>query len=59
MKSRHSYFLRTFKCPCCGQARTAPKKRETAQNHIKHMYCSNCKEFMAFKQVGADRVKGV
>lgn len=43
------YYLRTFRCPVCGERRTAPKKQRSEAGHIKDLWCSRCKDIRKFE----------
>lgn len=52
MKKKKRY-IREFKCPICGSSMFASKRKgsPTPPNHIKTMYCYNCKRTRPFIQL--------
>lgn len=53
---RQPIVLRNFKCPCCAEIVSAPKKksRQTSEGHIKDMWCWKCKSEQKFIQIRYD-----
>ena len=54
MKIDKNYFISRLYCPKCGQVMFVPRKKnkKRPKNHIKDLYCCNCRRVMKFIEKG-------
>lgn len=58
MKKWHLFYIRTFRCPDCGNKVSASKtKGFTGNGHIKNLYCPWCKQEKSMEQIESKKCK--